>query len=440
MVILSSSIRRSLCLEGNNTDDTVPSSESLSSSQLKHPARIKLPKHPTVPLQSIARVEEHHHAPGFSDAVGQYIYTLKLGRPLTSAELKTAMSNMPFDRVDVFHGIKYSPEPLTDAKEETDAVKARPSSGDQPGRFDTVVVLQDADAEATGLQDNLASGRSLLIPFLSYPSHSCAIIFAQGGSSVFSSDLKPTIRGSANTQPSRAIDESHNEPTSPEPSEKMVQNVANTERRGCGEDTKGEEVKKYRVRGEIEPGGSGIEGTYLTAHPLPSLRHPSAHPSPHAPSTGSLTHPSPHPPVRFLIRSPTYWYHNRRPPTHPLAPTRTSETAPTMYPSARLIVLTVSLHTPTLAVSFTNLQASENPISILAAHCWSSLRMFYTWVATRRGNTKLDLDHTDVGGSKLGLDGGGDGLDELSASEGTYIFTFSPRPPRVAARPLSALI
>ena len=42
--------------------------------------------------------------------------------------------------------------PLSDSKPERDAVKARPASGEQPGRFDTVVVLQGEEAEATGLQ------------------------------------------------------------------------------------------------------------------------------------------------------------------------------------------------------------------------------------------------------------------------------------------------
>ncbi|KAH9917785.1 uncharacterized protein B0H18DRAFT_883398, partial [Fomitopsis serialis] len=101
---------------------------------------------------SVDRIEDRHNAPGFKNMLAQYIYILKNNRRLTPTQLLTAVSHMPFDRVDVFHGFKFAPEPLTDSKEETDAVRARPSFGEQPARFDTVVVLREDDAEATGLQ------------------------------------------------------------------------------------------------------------------------------------------------------------------------------------------------------------------------------------------------------------------------------------------------
>ncbi|KAH9918421.1 uncharacterized protein B0H18DRAFT_882796 [Fomitopsis serialis] len=101
---------------------------------------------------ALSSIVDKHHAPGFVDAVAQYIYKLKDGRPLTSSLLKTAVDHMPFQRLDVFHGFKFTPESLTDDTQETDAVKAKPAKAGQAARFDTVVVLQGEDAEATGMQ------------------------------------------------------------------------------------------------------------------------------------------------------------------------------------------------------------------------------------------------------------------------------------------------
>ena len=153
MVILSSSIHRWLISTGQesetidslNNEDAVPT--------YRHNSRIKLPKHPTVPLQPLPIIVDKHHAPGFIDALAQYIYRLKNGRPLTPSQLQTAVDNMPINRVDVFHCFKFAPESLNnDDKSETDAVKAKPAMGNQAPPFDTVVVLQGEDAEATGLQ------------------------------------------------------------------------------------------------------------------------------------------------------------------------------------------------------------------------------------------------------------------------------------------------
>ncbi|TFY50589.1 hypothetical protein EVJ58_g10981, partial [Rhodofomes roseus] len=132
-------------------EDAAFASEDPDLSTKRH-TQIKLPKNPSVPLQSIKLVEERHNAPGFTHALLQHIYTLKLGRRLTPTELQTTSSNLPFNRVDVFHGFKFAPQPLTDDKNETDVVKARPACAKQPARFDTAVILQESDAETTGLQ------------------------------------------------------------------------------------------------------------------------------------------------------------------------------------------------------------------------------------------------------------------------------------------------
>lgn len=113
---------------------------------------VVLTKHPSVKQQGLTSVAERHCAPGFCKALSRHIYELKLGRPLNAAELEQAPSYLPFSRLDIFHGFKFTTIPLSDSFPERDAVKARPACGDQPARFDTAVVLQGDEAEATGLQ------------------------------------------------------------------------------------------------------------------------------------------------------------------------------------------------------------------------------------------------------------------------------------------------
>ncbi|KAI0734917.1 hypothetical protein C8Q72DRAFT_915016, partial [Fomitopsis betulina] len=72
-----------------------------------------LPKHPSSARQSIHAIANCHCAPGFTKALNQHVYSMKLER---------------------------------------DIVKARPRIGSEPARFDTVVVLHDDNTEATGVQ------------------------------------------------------------------------------------------------------------------------------------------------------------------------------------------------------------------------------------------------------------------------------------------------
>ncbi|EPS93773.1 hypothetical protein FOMPIDRAFT_1055679 [Fomitopsis schrenkii] len=114
--------------------------------------RIKISKHPSAPLQPLPIIEDSHHAPGFTDSLAQYIYQLKNGRPLTSPQLLNATNNMPFNYLDIFHSFEFAPDSLNNDASETEAIKAKPVKGHQPARFDTAVVLNSEDAEATGLQ------------------------------------------------------------------------------------------------------------------------------------------------------------------------------------------------------------------------------------------------------------------------------------------------
>ena len=143
--------------DGESASDSNQNSDSSVDSHTRNrpKAGILLPKHPSVRQQSILSIVEKHDAPGFSKALNSYVYNMKLGRPLTSREAAEASSYLPFSHLDVFHGFKFTTIPLSDGALEQDSVKAKPAIGPQPARFDTAVVLQGDDAEATGLQGKL---------------------------------------------------------------------------------------------------------------------------------------------------------------------------------------------------------------------------------------------------------------------------------------------
>ena len=123
---------------------------------------VLLAKHPSVKQQSIQSIVSKHQAPGFGKALAQHVYGMKLGRPLTSREVESAPEYLPFSRLDVYHGFKFTTIPLSDNAPERDAVKARPARGAQPARFDTVVVLQGEEAQASGMQGMLSTDYRVL--------------------------------------------------------------------------------------------------------------------------------------------------------------------------------------------------------------------------------------------------------------------------------------
>ncbi|EPS93359.1 hypothetical protein FOMPIDRAFT_1082348, partial [Fomitopsis schrenkii] len=153
MILLSSSIHRWLVCSGRESADPSKNADTEDDEPtFPTKTRIKIFKHPSAPLQPLPIIEDSHHAPGFTDSLAQYIYQLKNGRPLTSPQLLNATNNMPFNYLDVIHSFKFAPDSLNDDTSETDTIKAKPVKGHQPARFDTAVVLNSEDAEATGLQ------------------------------------------------------------------------------------------------------------------------------------------------------------------------------------------------------------------------------------------------------------------------------------------------
>ncbi|KAJ7896871.1 hypothetical protein B0H13DRAFT_1623692 [Mycena leptocephala] len=87
-----------------------------------------------------------------------YLNTKFGGTPMAPTELRAA--TLPFTRLDVYHNFKFEPisiDPSADADEKNgedfQTVIARPRSADQttPPRFDTVIIRNTLQAQATGL-------------------------------------------------------------------------------------------------------------------------------------------------------------------------------------------------------------------------------------------------------------------------------------------------
>ena len=114
---------------------------------------VRIAKYPPAPQQHLVRIQERHKAKGLTTTLAQFINNLQPERlRLTRADLSTTW--LPFDSLDVYHKCHLKPSSLSDGKEEDDVVKAIPA-GSRPGgkdRFDTVIVLENEQAEATGVQ------------------------------------------------------------------------------------------------------------------------------------------------------------------------------------------------------------------------------------------------------------------------------------------------
>jgi len=117
---------------------------------------IQIAKKPHSPGCPIPTIEQDHNCPFFSRDLKDYLNALSSN----PAPAKNVQSKpFPFDKLDVYHMFKFAPTSLDDGVGEIDGgdgdrqtVRAVPSKGGKPARFDTIIVLHNADAEATGLQ------------------------------------------------------------------------------------------------------------------------------------------------------------------------------------------------------------------------------------------------------------------------------------------------
>jgi hypothetical protein len=114
-----------------------------------------IPRKPSAPNQSLTSIQLKHHCPSFSHHLILYLNQF-LDRSQTIPRSQVPYTQLPFDKVPVWHAFKFGLDTLgndVDGKEERDAVKARPRRGKEGiERFDTVVVSYSSDAESTGLQ------------------------------------------------------------------------------------------------------------------------------------------------------------------------------------------------------------------------------------------------------------------------------------------------
>ncbi|EPS99860.1 hypothetical protein FOMPIDRAFT_1086591, partial [Fomitopsis schrenkii] len=149
----------SLCARLHTPDDADSNSNHAGSTLTRAPPPFSptktglfLPKHPSAARQSIQTIANCHSAPGFAKALNQHIYSMKLG---SNSVIASRISYLPFSRINTFHTLKFSTVSLSDDRLERDMVRVRPAMGSEPARFDTVVVLCDDNAEATGVQGPL---------------------------------------------------------------------------------------------------------------------------------------------------------------------------------------------------------------------------------------------------------------------------------------------
>jgi hypothetical protein len=110
---------------------------------------ISLPKHPTQPHQLLSVIKQHHLAPGFSDALKNYLNHLL---PDHTSSQTAILYSLPFQRLDVFHTVKFHPPSLEDDEEAYDVIKATSAAKKRPAQFDTAVVLYSDVVESTSLE------------------------------------------------------------------------------------------------------------------------------------------------------------------------------------------------------------------------------------------------------------------------------------------------
>lgn len=115
---------------------------------------IQIAKRPHAPNRSLAEIESNHKCPSFSHHLKLY-YNARTHSKIPERQLHKVV--LPFAKLDVYHMFKFTPTSLDDGVGETNdtdsqTVKAVPSIAGKAARFDTVVVLHNEDAEATGLE------------------------------------------------------------------------------------------------------------------------------------------------------------------------------------------------------------------------------------------------------------------------------------------------
>ena len=121
---------------------------SSSSGSRKPP--ISIAKYPNHPNKLISLIKSTYKAPGLTKYLKEFLNTFLTDNQTSNRQ---AISfNLPFQCLDVYNMFRFHPASLTDDSNATDIVKAIPCSLKLlNGLFDTVVVMNTPEAEATGL-------------------------------------------------------------------------------------------------------------------------------------------------------------------------------------------------------------------------------------------------------------------------------------------------
>jgi len=133
----------------DNADSLKSNSKSLLSR-----TQITVAKHSPLPNQKLSVIQEKHRSPNFSIDLKVFLNKF-LEHPTSNRH--SAKFPIPFDKLDIFTQFKFHPYSLQEDNNpesiENDTVKAIPCSLNFPnGKFDTVVVMYNEEAESTGLQ------------------------------------------------------------------------------------------------------------------------------------------------------------------------------------------------------------------------------------------------------------------------------------------------
>ena len=120
--------------------------------QLSRHQTHKIAKFPPFPAKHLQTIQHQHCAPNFSKDLKECLNNLV---PHPVSNCRASLFALPFQHVDVFSQFKFHPHNLLDLiveEEEDNSVQALPISAQNPsGQFDTIVVLNDDNAESAGL-------------------------------------------------------------------------------------------------------------------------------------------------------------------------------------------------------------------------------------------------------------------------------------------------
>jgi len=113
-------------------------------------SKITLAKNPQYPSRPLQIVQVTHNCPQFQRHLKQYLNNF-LEKPLPLHQMETSI--LPFNNINIYSMFQFHPETIQDDDDGCDIVRAIPSSPSfHKGRFDTVIVIDKDDAEATGLE------------------------------------------------------------------------------------------------------------------------------------------------------------------------------------------------------------------------------------------------------------------------------------------------